>query len=302
MPQVVKQTAKVNHNQTKSLTSQSPKMDEKKISVLSRIKPVSMDEDGIRLSIYGRSKSGKTRLACTFPKPLLLIGTEKGTKSVSTVKGVDFVQIYKSEEIDQLAGLLREGKYRSAAIDQAGGLQDIILKEILGTDDLPIQRSWGMAQRDQWMACGAQTKERLKAILDLSLTHSLHVVVIAHERNFSEEGQSDLILPTVGSALTPSAAGWLNGACDYICQTYIREEVMIKKTKVGNSEIETRQPTGKLEYCLRVGPHPVYMTGFRLPEGTTLPDSIINPSYEKIAALIRGEGAQGTAGAPSSKP
>ncbi len=40
--------------------------------------------EGVKFLGYGPPKTGKTRLACTFPKPMLLIGTEDGTKSVST--------------------------------------------------------------------------------------------------------------------------------------------------------------------------------------------------------------------------
>lgn len=256
-------------------------------SIVSRIAPVALNQDGIMLSLYGRSKTGKTRLACTFPKPLLLIGTEKGTRSVANVKGVDFVRLQKSEEMGELVALLEMGKYASVALDTAGGLQDVVLKEILGLEDMPVQKSWGFAERSDWQTCGSQVKERLRAMLALSESHGINVVVIAHERNFSDESSSDLIFPTVGSALTPSVAGWLNGACDYICQTFIREQTEQKSLKVGKKSTPILRKTGVQEYCLRTGPHPVYMTGFRLPLGRDkLPDVIVNPSCSKIKKLI----------------
>lgn len=284
MPKVVRQSHKV----------LSPK--KKGGGIVSEIKPITEDSDGVKLSVYGRGKTGKTRLACTFPKPLLLIGTEKGTKSVVGVKGVDFVRIRKSDHIDELVDELKKGKYKSFALDTAGGLSDMCLKEVLGLDELPIQRSWGMAKREDWQTSGAQTKERLRQLLDLSETHGIHAVIIAHERNFSEEGDSELLSPTVGSALTPSVAGWLNGACDYICQTFIREETKQRSTKIGGKSVPMLTKTGNIQYCLRVGQHPVFSTGFRiapemesnLPDGK-LPDCIISPSYEKIVGLINGK-------------
>ena len=86
MPKVVKQKA----------VKKTPRKTRKKSvrgGVLSRIKPIEMHDSKLNLSLYGRSGSGKTTLACTFPKPLLLIGTEDGTQSVYNIKGVDFVRV-----------------------------------------------------------------------------------------------------------------------------------------------------------------------------------------------------------------
>ena len=279
MPKVVKQSVK----------KKSAKHTTKATGILSRIVAVEdMPSTGIKMCLYGRGKTGKTSAACTFPKPLLVIGTENGTKSVKKVKGVKFFPLLESSEIDELAEAI-PGEYASVVLDTAGGLQDMIMKEILGLDDIPVEKSWGMAVREQWQSCGVQTKERLRRLLDLADKHGTHVVIIAHERNFNDEGGSDLLFPTVGAALTPSTAGWLNGACDYLCQTFLREQTVKKDVKVAGKKGATMlRKTGKVEYCLRVGPHPVYMTGFRRShsEDKTMPDVLVNPDYDKICGLI----------------
>lgn len=274
----------------------------------SRSEPVG---EGVKLLGYGRGKTGKTRLACTFPKPLLLIGTEDGTKSVSTGRrehlrtaegnvvydlldgkretGVRFVRLQRTTEIPGLVEVLVRDGYRSAALDHAGGLQDMILKEVLGLDEVPVQKSWGLTDRQTWGTVGAQFKERCRSLLDLADRVGLDVMVVAHERNFNDEGTGDLVVPTVGAALTPSAAGWLNGACDYICQTFIRAEERAVTNKVAGKDVETRTRTGKMEFCLRTGQHETFMTGFRLPPGRHLPDVVVDPDYDKILAIIKGE-------------
>jgi hypothetical protein len=261
-------------------------------SALDRIAPVKSITGGVKMNVYGRGKTGKTRLACTFPKPLLLMGTEDGTKSVVGAADVDFIMVEASSDLEELTeGVLAGGKYKTAVLDTAGGLQDLILKEVLGLEDVPVQKSWGMAERGDWMTTGAQWKERMRSILDLA-RKGLNVVVIAHERNFNEDsGASDVMFPSVGAALTPTVAGWLNGACDYICQTFIREEEEVAERDVPGTgkKVKTRTKTGRKEYCLRVGPHPVYMTGFRLPMGVELPEVIVDATYDKIADLISGE-------------
>jgi hypothetical protein len=255
---------------------------------LGRIQSVTtLPLDGIKMIVYGQSKTGKTSLVATFPKPCLILGTEDGTRSVKNVRGLDFVMLEKSTDLDELVPMLREGKYKSIGLDTAGGLQDLILKEVLGLDEIPIQKSWGLTDRQTWGTVGAQTKERLRSLLDLA-GNGTHVVVIAYERNFNEEGgNSDLIFPTVGAALTPSVAGWLNAASHYICQTYIRGETERTEMAVGTKKVPMVQKTGRKQYCLRVGPHEVYMTGFRcLRKGTDLPECIVDPDYQKIVKLI----------------
>ena len=175
----------------------------------------------MKLLVYGRGKTGKTMLFATFPKPALLIGTEDGTLSVSNVEGLDFIRLRASSEITELREYVIENEYASVCLDTAGGLQDMILAEILQLDEVPIQRTWGMAKQKDWGTCGIQLKGRMSELLSLADQGHCEVMVIAHERQFGDDDNSDIMTPTVGAALSPNAAGWLNGAADYVCQTYI---------------------------------------------------------------------------------
>lgn len=269
---------------------------------------------GVKLLCYGRSKTGKTRLIATFPKPLLLVGTEDGTKSIATSRklkkkykggweihtlyvagkelGIDFCKLHNSEQINELSAIVKPEGYKTIGVDTAGGVQDLILKEVLNLDDIPVQKSWGMTDRQTWGVVGQQFKERLRCLLRLADIYGINVPVVAHERNFKEDedaATSDFIFPTVGAALTPSAAGWLNAEVDYICQTFIRAQTVDKQIRVGEVVSTKQQPTGKMEYCLRVGPHPIFMTGFRTVSDEPLPDCLINPTFDKILKLIHGQ-------------
>lgn len=267
--------------------------------VFDRIVPVGSIEKKVKLLVYGRSKTGKTRLFSTFPKPALLIGTEDGTGSIADSEGVDFVKINSSEEFGAITEWLQSSsKYESAGLDTGGGLQDLIVKEALDLDDVPVQRSYGMGSgkfkdgRQMWGVVGMQFKERVHRFLRLAENGLLHIVVIAHERNFSDdENQHELMTPTVGAALTPSVTGWLNGACDFICQTFIREEKVTSKIKVpGKGEVKQVKKTGKAEYCLRIGSHPIYITGFRVKRKIgELPECIVDPDYDKLKRIIEGK-------------
>ena len=265
-------------------------------SVRSRIVPASSLSKGIKLLAYGRGKTGKTRLFSTFPKPALLLGTEDGTNSIADIDGIDFLYLQHSDDMVGVIEVLKEGEYQSVGLDTGGGFQEIIVKEALDLDEVPVQRTYGMGSgkfkdgRQMWGVVGLQFKERLRRLIDLADTQNINVMIIAHERNFQEEGDGhELITPTIGAALTPSVAGWLNGAVDYVCQTFIREQTNIVTQTIAGKKIKQKQKTGEMEYCLRIGPHPVYLTGFRVKKKVgDLPDSIVDPDYDKIMSLIEG--------------
>lgn len=280
MPRVKKQTAK-------------PARRKRGESVVDRIVLVSEVSEGSKTLIYGLSKTGKTRLACTYPKPLLLIGaagfgTEEGTKSVSNVKGVEFVGLEASEEIEALVAI---DKYASYVLDTAGGLQERVVSEYTGHGP-EVRKDWRHVSKGDWGPINSRTMETLRTLLDVADLRGKYCVIIAHERTFNTEAESaDLLFPYVGASLTPGVAGWLDGVSDYIGQCFKREQVRMKQTKIAKSKsVSIEVKTGRVDYCLRVGDHPVYKTGFRVPVGTKLPDVIVDPSFDKIQKLIEQGG------------
>jgi hypothetical protein len=214
----------------------------------------------------------------------LLIGPEDGTRSIHNVKGVKFVKLYKSSEIGDLADHLRRGDYKSVVLDTASMLQHLILKEVLGLKTIPVQFSWGFASREEWGVVALQTKERLAQLLDLPM----HVVIVAQERAFNtgEDAEtSEVLLPYVASALSPSIVGWLNPACDYIGQMYKRRKTRQKVVGHGAKKRTIEVRTNEIEYVMRAAPDDVYTTKFRAPKGLKVPSVIVDPTFEKIQAI-----------------
>lgn len=272
----------------------SPKKAAKAAGVIERIVPVAFDEDdGIKILLYGRSGSGKTTLWSTFPGPILALICSGGNKpgelrslGKEERKKTRTLTVESSRDILEIVTHQQEsGEFKTLVLDHVSGLQDKILAEILGVDEIPAQKSWGLASQQQYGQLSLQMKDILRALLELSC----NVVIIGQERESNADATSDLLSPTVGVALTPSLAGWLNPACDYVCQTFIAPKMVDKRTKIGNKVVVTQQRGEGVQYCLRTAPHDVYSTKFRVPKGAVLPNVLVDPSYDKIMALIRGE-------------
>ena len=259
---------------------------------------MSFDEsDGIKILLYGKSGTGKTTLWATFPAPILVMVSSGGMKpgelrSVNTKENrgrISQVTIENSLDIAEIMDHQSQtNQYKTVVLDHATGLQDRVLAEILGMDEAPVQKSWGLASQQQYGQVTAQCKEHFRRMLSLSA----NVVIIAQERTFQtadDVGESaEMLQPWVGAALTPSLAGWLGPACDYVCQTLIRGKFETKTVKIGAKDMPSRSRVPGVEYCLRTAPHDIFATKFRVPRGRHLPEFIIDPTYDKIMDLING--------------
>lgn len=282
MPQVTKQSP---NNKSRSVAKGS--------SIFDRLLDVSeaTQDEGIKMATIGRSGSGKTTLLATFPKPLLSIVASNSvageTRSIKDVPGIKVHILQHEAELAELvAEQRRTGYFKTIGLDHVTGYSDLMLKRILNLEDVPAQMGWGTATQQQYGELGAGLKERLRDLLSLSC----NVVINSQERESNTEGDKhEMLMPSVSFALTPSVAGWLGPAVDYLVYSFVRMGKVPsgKKIKVGGKEVDilVEEP----EFCLRVGPHPVYATKFRVSRKFKLPDVITDPSYEKIAALIEGK-------------
>lgn len=266
----------------------------KALSVIDRIAPIGFSEDeGIKINIYGRSATGKTTLAGTFPRPALWIICSSGKNPGELIsldtsenrKTIKQVVIEKTSDIKELVDYQQETEeFATVVLDHATGFQDYALREILGIAELPEQLSWGIATRENWGQVALKCKESFRYLLDLKC----NVVLLAQEREFNNDSDEDLVMPFVASALSPSTVGWLNPAVNYIVQTRIRPAMKKVRVTVGKKIVEKEVATKGVHYTLRTGPDAVYTTKFRIPKGTPIPDEIVDPTYDKIMAIIRG--------------
>lgn len=251
----------------------------KKSSTPVPIHPVGRLPQVLSVLAYGRSGTGKTTFASTFPKPLLLLDVrEKGFDSVSNVKDLDVGEITNWEDFEAMYWFLAEGKqkYKTVVIDQVTQLQDLAIIKVMKDDgkdpkEQITKRNWGQA--------AGLMKSWLLNYRDL-IDQGIHVVFLAHDRMTSGEDDSgeDQIDPSVGARLMPSVASFVNGMVKIIGNTFIRETY----------SIENKRKKKSVEYSMRIGAHAYFTAKARSPVGSSVPESIVNPSFDQLVSVMQG--------------
>lgn len=249
-------------------------------AVVRGIKKVEDLEENMVALLYGKAGRGKTKIASSFPTPILFldINNEKGLKTVKKVPDVKFAKINEWDDLLDLYWWLREGQdFKTIVLDQVTGLQDLCQRAVREhfrmKDSEPFQgyKKYGKLSGDMKTWLG-----NYKELNDL-----YNVVFIGHERAFGSGEEDDAeIDPSVSARVMPSIGSFLEGACDIIGQCYIG----IKKSGKG------RDRTKEVQYRMRIGPHPTYVTKVRRPpDAGPLPEYIVNPTYRKLCAIESGE-------------
>ena len=239
-------------------------------------------EDYIKCLFYGRPGSGKTTLACTFPKPLLLIDMkdEKGYLIAKKIKGVTVVRAKTVEDLYTIYWHLRENpdQYKTVVLDTVTAGQSLFIEDLRLRKKPNIDPNkmgmWGTMSRQDWGEISQNYGPLLINFRDLDL----NVVYLSHERTFNQgedENEDDRLDPYIGPRLMPSISSSLLAAVDFIGNCFIRQ-VKIKDQF-------------KSQYCLRVGPHPVYITKVRVPKEREVEAVLVDTSYNDIIDLIEGE-------------
>jgi len=242
-------------------------------SVKKRIVPVSKADPWIKMLVYGRNGMGKTRLACTAPKPLLIDIGEKGTKSVRTYPGVEVYHARSWQEVVWAYWYLKAGghEHESVILDTLTGMQNICMVQVLkeSGDRDPTKDPKTATMRD-WGKLAQLMKEQLLNFRNLPL----HVVFTAQERLYDNEDEERVErVPD----LSPGSRATATACVDIIGRIYQKERRWAVKGGREKKQWETR---------MLVGPHEDYVTKDRTG---VLGRIVVNPTIPDILERMNGD-------------
>lgn len=232
------------------------------------------------ITVYGRPGSGKTTFASTGPKPQLFIDVkDKGTDSA---KHTDLeegdITVFQLKEFDDIYEIYdyivdNPDTYKSVVIDHMTALQDLSHEKAMKDE-----KKTTMSQR-LYGHSSSYLKEVIalyKDLTDLGITP----IFITQDRTDSEGDGEDQLAPEVGPALMPSIARSLSASSRIIGHAYQQERV----EKTADMKVDRT-----IEYRLRLGPDPYYLTKVTRPKGTYCPDYLVDPHYDQLMEIVNGE-------------
>lgn len=147
------------------------------------------------------------------------------------------------------------------------------------TSEKVIQKNKRMTQQ-LWGDLKIDQEEAVKKAQRLSMSRI--VVLTCHESKDTIEGMEDEIAPEVRPSVSKGARTYLEGMANFgIHTTKIIKEI----TKNGVSK-------EVVKYAADVGPNPYYWTKLQIDPSIKVPERIINPTYDKIMAVVNANTTQ----------
>lgn len=222
--------------------------------------------------IYGKSNSGKTYVASTFPKPMLYLRIgDDGSNTIARVEGIKGVPLNSTKQLKDIAKELQKDKaYKTIVVDTFSLLTNEWVDEnVIKKNKRMTQQFWGDLK--------TETEELIKEMHKLARKHI--VVLTCHEATDAIDGMEDEIAPDVRPSVSKGARTYLEGMANYGIHT----TRIVKEVTKGNTTKEV------VKYAADIGPNPYYWTKLQIDPSIKVPSRIINPTYDKFMEIIGGE-------------
>jgi len=144
--------------------------------------------DKLKVLVYGKSGTGKTTFACSFPKPYVF-DFDNGMLS-QRGRDVDFDTFSNYQEFElRLNEIVKNCPYKTVVIDSLTTMQELLMDRLLSLSSRKV------ATKQEWLVL----IETMKSLL-VRLTHSpsiKNVVMIAHERTTQDQLSGEVLVEPV---------------------------------------------------------------------------------------------------------
>lgn len=246
--------------------------------------------DTFAVLVYGQNGTGKTRTSATFPKPLLLADIrEKGTDSIRGISGVKIRAIEKWEDVELLYWFLKTQNhklkvpFKSLVLDTVTQLEQLALMYVMNKEakefgfEIDSKADMNMPKIRDYGNAASLLKAWTIRFRDLVEDDIFVVFNVQEKRDGSDELDEDK--HEVFPQLMQSIRGILGGAVTHIIHTEIKDVTKTVKGQIKSFPV----------YVARIGPSTKYLTKFRVAPGVNIPQYLVNPSYEQMLKLMKGE-------------
>lgn len=222
--------------------------------------------------VYGKSASGKTYLASTFPKPMLYVQIgDDGSNTIKNVEGISAIRIANIQQLRDLMTELKKDKtYQTIVVDTFS----MVVNEWI--DENATQKSKRMTQQ-MWGDIKTDTEEMIRGWKKLAETKA--VVLTCHEATDVFEGMEDEITPEIRPSISKGARTYLEGMSNFGIHT----TVIQKDQENADGSVET-----VFKHAIHLATNPYYWVKTQKPKEIKLPKLVINPTYDKIMKLMNG--------------
>jgi predicted Fe-S protein YdhL (DUF1289 family) len=163
---------------------------------------------GVKVLVYGPTGSGKTSIAKTMPKPVLVLDFEGGILSLLNTEGILVCPIKSTEDLlNAVKELQFDTQFRSVVFDGLSIFVKRRVQELRGTKE---RVTW-----DEWQKLTNEVRAAVLPLLQLR-KHLLLTCLPRWIREKDERGRD--VGPIIGATidLTPALRNDLVAACDFV--------------------------------------------------------------------------------------
>lgn len=244
------------------------KRDSDVTKVTRRITTITEDDPFAKLGIYARTGKGKTRLAASFPKCLILRLPGEGTRSAKEFKSTRIFSIKEWDDFGAVYWYLARGEhpFLTVCIDTATQMNVLALRHAMKENaERDPAKDPKQPRRQDWGKAAELMKDMLMRFRNLPM----HVVFIAQERTTGDPEEGEEIVHTPD--LPAGSRGTFLASVGIVGRIYQKE--IREKGKAGKKR-RTKWVT-----CMLVGPHEEYETK---DQTGVLGRIVVNPTGDKI--------------------
>lgn len=232
--------------------------------------------------MYGKSNTGKTTLAATFPKPLLYVRIkDDGVNSINNIEGIKIVEAKTVNDIYIASKeCITIDSYKTVLFDTFSFITEMWKEEQLSIKESTKNSKLTVERMSQPMWGDLQTITNATINNLAKASTNKWVIVTGHQVVELLEGLEDELTPDGRISINKASRNHLEGLANLgLHTTRIKKEVM---SADGSTTL-------KVKYAVDIGPNVTYWTKVQTTKDVKIPKRIINPTFDKIMEVIGGK-------------